>query len=209
MKYHKIQTILKRDPETKFKTLLRDEFSIPEFEYLQHCLWTATEKVDGTNIRVIWDGETVRFGGRTDNAQIPAALVEALIAMFPKKLCALIFTGPIVLFGEGYGAKIQKGGGLYRSDQSFVMFDACAGDTWFTRDSLQELALQLGIKIVPDLGDYTLFGALEWAREGGEVSMIGQSTDCRMEGLVLRPTVELKDRLGKRIVTKIKVKDFQ
>ncbi|MBU1082564.1 MAG: hypothetical protein KKB59_18905, partial [Spirochaetes bacterium] len=47
-KYHKIQTVFKRDPETKFKTLLIGDFALPEFEYLKNNLWVYTEKVDGT-----------------------------------------------------------------------------------------------------------------------------------------------------------------
>ena len=35
--------------------------------------------------------------------------------------------GAAVLYGEGYGAKIQKGGGNYRADQDFVLFDVRVG----------------------------------------------------------------------------------
>ncbi|MCP4215045.1 MAG: RNA ligase family protein, partial [bacterium] len=70
--YHKIQTVFKRDPENRHKTLLEGEFSIPEFEYLQDNDWIFTEKVDGTNIRVMFDGEKITFGGKTERAQIPA-----------------------------------------------------------------------------------------------------------------------------------------
>ena len=45
--YHKIQSVFKRDPNTKFKTLLEGEYSIPEFEYLKDNEWVFTEKVDG------------------------------------------------------------------------------------------------------------------------------------------------------------------
>ena len=77
MKYHKIQTVYKRDPVTKYKTLLEGEYSLPEFEYLADNEWVWTEKVDGTNIRVMWDGwKKLSFGGRTDNAQIPTPLVN-------------------------------------------------------------------------------------------------------------------------------------
>ena len=34
--YHKIQTVFKRDPDTKFKTLLHGEYSLPEFEFLKN-----------------------------------------------------------------------------------------------------------------------------------------------------------------------------
>jgi len=50
--YPKIQSIFKRDELThKFLS----EFSLPEFEYLQLNIWEFTEKIDGTNIRIIWD----------------------------------------------------------------------------------------------------------------------------------------------------------
>ena len=53
--YHKIQTVFKRDPETKYKTLLMGEYSLIEFEYLRYNDWVWTEKINGTNIRVIYD----------------------------------------------------------------------------------------------------------------------------------------------------------
>ena len=95
IQYHKIQTIFKRDPETKFKTLLLGQYSLPEFEYLKDNDWVWTEKVDGTNIRIMWDKERVTFGGKSDNAQIPAFLVTRLQEMFATdkfKALAISFT---------------------------------------------------------------------------------------------------------------------
>ena len=107
--YHKIQTVFKRDPKNRNKTLLEGQFSTPEFEYLKDNTWVFTEKVDGTNIRIMWDGKNITFGGRTDNAQIPATLYERLSNMFAEGFEGII-DGPACLYGEGYGAKIQKGG---------------------------------------------------------------------------------------------------
>ena len=45
-------------------------------------IWEWTEKVDGTNIRLIWDGHNVSFAGRTDKAQIPDHLLEKLEQLF-------------------------------------------------------------------------------------------------------------------------------
>ena len=64
--YGKIQTVFKRDPETKFRTLLDGQFSLPEFEYLRSNTWTWTEKVDGTNIRIQWNGNTYHVGGENE-----------------------------------------------------------------------------------------------------------------------------------------------
>ena len=51
--YHKIHTVFKRDPANKYRTLLMGEYSHPEFAYLRYNDWVFTEKVDGTNIRII------------------------------------------------------------------------------------------------------------------------------------------------------------
>ena len=141
-KYHKIQTVFKRDPETKFKTLLNGQYSMPEFEYLKDCEWIGTEKVDGTNIRVMFDGDTISFGGKTDQAQIPSNLINRLNKKFLPQIETFenLFINPdqtdraeVCLYGEGYGAKIQKGGGNYRLDQDFVLFDIKIGQWWLKK----------------------------------------------------------------------------
>lgn len=123
--YHKIQSIFKRDMTSKRKTLIEGEWTLPEFEYLAGNVWTFTEKVDGTNIRVIFKDGGITFGGRTEDAQIPAQLVTRLNERFLPLAAKMqeVFGCDACLYGEGYGAKIQKGGGNYRADQDFVLFD--------------------------------------------------------------------------------------
>lgn len=74
--YHKIQTIFKRDMASKRKTLMEGDWTLPEFEYLAGNAWTFTEKVAGTNIRVIFKDGALAFGGRTEDAGIPAPLLR-------------------------------------------------------------------------------------------------------------------------------------
>jgi len=200
--YHKIQSLYLRDPAQKHKRFILGQFSVPEFAYLKDNIWDWTEKVDGTNIRVMWDGERVTLGGKSDNAQIPALLVTALQELFPVEK----FKGldPICLYGEGYGAKIQKGGGRYRADQSFVLFDTKCGDWWLRRSDVHSLAITLEIDEVPVVGRGTLAQAEKFAG-GGFLSGWGSFT---AEGIVLRPEVQLFDRKGHRIITKLKYRDF-
>jgi hypothetical protein len=112
-----------------------------------------------------------------------------------------------VLYGEGYGARIQKGGGNYKPDGvDFVLFDVQVGDWWLRREDAEDVDANLGLRVVPIVGGGTLHQAAEWVGErGGFTSQWG---DFLAEGLVLRPTVELKTRSGQRIITKIKAKDF-
>lgn len=199
--YHKIQTIWKRDAKTK--RIMAGEWALPEFEFLAGNVWEFTEKVDGTNIRVHWDGESVRFGGRTESAQIPAALVEYLNKTFARDKFSAI--GEITLYGEGYGPKIQKVGELYREDQAFVLFDACAdGWWWLKREDVDALARHLQIDSVPVIGSGSLLDAAQIVRDG----LRSRWGDFDAEGIVARPKVELKTRGGDRIIAKIKHRDF-
>ena len=201
--YHKIETLLNRDEKT-FKVKLY-EWRLSEFEYLKDCQWFFTEKVDGTNIRVMWTGSKVEFGGKTDNAQIPATLVVKLQELFPVSKFQGVFPDPICLYGEGYGAKIQKGGGNYiPTGVDFVLFDIKIGDWWLQRKDIDDIAQKLGVKIVPTIGAGTLFQAIETTQRGFN----SQWGNFGAEGIVVRPSVELSTRSGHRIIGKIKTKDF-
>jgi ATP-dependent RNA circularization protein (DNA/RNA ligase family) len=204
--YHKIQTVFKRDMERNGKTLLEGQWTLPEFEYLADNVWVFTEKVDGTNIRVIFQGGGVTFGGKTDNAQIPAHLVTRLNERFLPMVVTLqeVFGCDACLYGEGYGAKIQKGGGNYRQDQDFVLFDVRVGAWWLQRADVEDVAQKLGIEVVPIIGEGTLHEAIA-AAKAGIPSTWG---DFQAEGIVARPKTELNTRSGHRIITKIKCRDF-
>jgi hypothetical protein len=207
--YHKIQSLFKREMFTKSKALIEGEWTLPEFKYLANSQWMFTEKVDGTNIRVMYDAKGITFGGRTDSAQIHAPLVarlnqrflplrERLDSLFPERVV------PVVFYGEGYGAKIQKGGGNYRPDQDFVLFDVLVGRWFLQRHDVEYVAQKLGLDIVPIIGTGTLHEAVAMAKEGIQ-SVWG---DFQAEGIVARPLTELKTRAGDRIIAKVKCRDF-
>lgn len=206
--YHKIHTVFKRDMESKKKTLLDGQWTFPEFKYLASNEWVFTEKVDGTNIRVMIDNGAVIFGGKTDNAQIPAPLVERLTQRFlsANQFAKLneIFPSGACLYGEGYGPKIQPNGGNYRTDQDFVLFDIKVGEWYLQRGAIVEIAKQLGLDIVPVVLVGSLIEAIEHVRFGFD----SRWGPFKAEGLVGRPSIELKARNGDRIITKIKCRDF-
>lgn len=205
--YHKIDTVFKRDPETRHKKLILGDYSNDTFEYLAINRWVFTEKVDGTNIRVMFRDNRVEFGGKTDAAMIPAFLVDRLRQRFdtPEQLerMSAQFPDGACLYGEGYGAKIQNGGN-YRQDQDFVLFDVRVGEWWLTRDSIEDVASKLVLDVVPIIGWGTLLDMVAMAKKGFPSTW----GDFRAEGIVARPVVELKMRRGDRIITKIKCKDF-
>ena len=202
--YHKIQSIFKRESERPCK-IIEGQYSLPEFEYLKNNIWTFTEKVDGTNIRIMLQDGQLKFGGKTDNASIPVFLYDKLTTIFQVEKLKEKFEDNVCLYGEGYGAKIQKGGGNYISNGvDFVLFDVKVGEYWLNRNSVEEIAEFLNIKVVPIIGEGTLQDAIEMTRKGFK----SQWGDFIAEGIVARPKTELFARNGKRIITKIKYKDF-
>jgi len=207
--YHKIQTVFNRDPNNRFKTLLLGEYALPEFEYLANNQWVFTEKVDGTNIRIMWDGENIVLGGKTDNASIPAFLITVLqdkfMTMPAKAIFKERFPNGCCLYGEGYGARIQKGGGNYKADGTdFCLFDIKVGNWWLKREAIEETALVFNVLDAPIIGQGTLPELVDKVRDGFE----SQWGIFKAEGIVARPEVELVSRSGRRIITKIKHKDF-
>ena len=207
--YQKIQTVFLRDPGTNHKTLLEGTWAKPEFELLKDINWICTEKIDGTNIRVMWDGLKVTFGGKTDNAQIPALLLAVLKETFTDEKMKECFseTGNVCLYGEGYGKKIQKGGNYLPDRADFILFDVKVGEFWLSREANEEIASLLDINVVPVMGVMSLEEAVNLVTVGFK-STIAENKDYIAEGLIMKPVTELYNRKGERVISKVKHKDF-
>lgn len=205
--YHKIETLFERDT-TGSKKLIEGKFRSEAVEFLANNTWIFTEKIDGTNIRVYWDGHKISFGGRTERRQIPAHLVNKLNELFATPEAEELFEQKfgekeVYLFGEGYGLKIQNGG-LYRSDVSFILFDVMIGENYQPRKTVEDIAECFGVDVVP----IVLTGTIQEGIDFVKLHPASNFGTAKMEGIVGRPEVELKDRTGKRVIVKIKVKDF-
>lgn len=213
VKYPKIETCFQRDAATK--KLLDDVWRSDELEYLKNCEWIWTEKVDGTNTQIRWDGHRVTFGGRTENSNMPKPLAEFLEQTFGGEVNEELFEqkfgeNEVILFGEGYGPKIQSGGD-YRKDVSFILFDVKIGNFWLKRDDIEDIAKYFGIDAVPVIGYGPIQFAIDYIEEH-PMSVVAQNNGgngCFMEGLVGTPTVGLLRRNGERIQVKIKWNDFK
>lgn len=201
--YHKINSIFKRDDKGNF---IIGDWSTPEFEYLSDLQWDWDEKIDGTNIRLGLD----EFGkffikGRTEKAVIPPLLMDSLLDLDLERKLRENYSNTITLYGEGYGFKIQKVGKLYRPDShSFCLFDIKIGKFWLLKDAIVNIAETLGIEVAPQLASGTLYEGIEFIKSNPR-STFG---DFVMEGIIARPQVQLFNRMNARIITKIKVKDF-
>ena len=244
--YQKINTIFMRDAKNVIMPF--EPFVEPEFEYLRSLKWRGEEKIDGTNMRIevkkcqVWDDPvegsrvegvsfSVRFAGKTDNAQIPPKLLAHMEAKYPKeKVLASLGLKEFIpveewetehnwlsydqipdlytIYGEGYGLGIQKGGNYIKNGNEFIVFDVKVNDIYLKTDARDEIATKLGAPIVPFIGYFTLDEAIDFVRKGFK-STIAENPDYMAEGLVLRTDLGLRNRMGKRLIVKVKYEDFQ
>jgi hypothetical protein len=225
--YPKIETLFDRKEDFSVDTT---KLRRPEFGLINQ--WLVTEKVDGTNIRLIFAGEpsdqglTYSIAGRTDNSQFDQRLWNMLDELCKKIRPEVGLTmqehglEDFVLYGEGYGAKIQSGG-WYRDDQGFTLFDVKAGSSWLSDEGVSDTASRLGLNRVPLLAPPGLEEGLPTDRlwwtlheiihdvSIGMRSRVAFVEERTMEGIVARPPVPLFDRRGQRVIFKLKGKDFK
>lgn len=208
-----------RDYQTGRQSFIVGDYTCDEFGLINK--WRVEEKIDGTNIRVKLhnrfifgpkDGGFVEFGGRTDEANLPAHLYKHLSQIFTLSINKLLFevipsATEIILFGEGYGPKIQKGGGNYRDDVGFILFDCWAGSRWSTREELKALGALLSIPTPHDYGLMTESEIIELVK-----SKPDSKTAIRpmtIEGVICRSEPLLIANLDNRpVMWKLKCKEF-
>lgn len=216
MDYPKIQTLFKRDENGK---IIRDRYTLEEFHYLKNNYWECTEKIDGTNIHIDFtltsEGiKDITFNGRTENALIPARLLNRLKELFTEERLIKGFRLPlateskVAIYGEGYGVKIQSGGGYLKDKNDFIIFDILIDGLWLERSAIENIANGIGISIVPLLGYFTLIEAIKITEKGFN-STIAEDEQLKAEGMVLKPVCGILRRNSDRLITKLKTRDFK
>ena len=213
-------------------------FTQPEFEFLRGCKFECTEKIDGTSMSIhiipvdytdignsFKVNYTVEYHGKTEKADTPKHLQTKMEQLFPAEKMLEVFNknvtyenvedaikevnhSKVIVFGEGYGVKIQKGGNYISNDCGFILFDVTVDGMFLLRESLEDIASKLEIPIVPLIGYMTVDEAIEFVKKGFK-STIAENKDYDAEGLVLKTPMGLLNRKGERIITKIKTCDFR
>ena len=173
----------------------------------------------------------VRIAGKTDNAQIPKNLLKHMQEKYPnEKILASLGLKDFIpvnewetehnwleydqipniytIYGEGYGEGIQSGGWYIKGGNEFIVFDVKVNDIYLKTESRDEIATKLGAPIVPLMGYFTLDEAIDFVRKGFR-SKVAENPEAKMaEGLVLRTDLGLRNRMGKRLIVKVKYEDF-
>lgn len=149
----------------------------------------------------------IKYDGRTDNAELPGGVVDYLDDKLScAKMMELFQDRKVIIYGEGYGGKIQKGSG-YSVTQKFIVFDIFIEGFWLRRSDVEEICNNLGLDIVPII----LTGSLDEAVyivKNGFMSTISDGS-VQSEGLIGRTKVPLFDHHGNRLITKLKTCDFE
>ncbi len=218
-KYGKINTLYRREMDT-FK-VIEGAFARPEYELIPQ--WHVSEKIDGTNVRVHYDSATgaVTFGGRTDRAQIQMTLLTHLERTFLGDPFGKAFPdmggAHVTLFGEGYGPGIQKVGQRYGANVCFRLFDvlmqpdADSRGIWLQPWDVKQVAEKLGINEAPMFGRAALDDAVRIVKMNMQSRVAydgGGDHALRIEGIVARAPYGMLDRQGRRIMWKLKARDF-
>ena len=184
----------------------------PAFKWLEafgpdQMFW-ASEKIDGTSVGLKWDGERISFIGHTDKSQFCPRYLEYLqnrfgTPEFESCVEAIFGDRPVTIYGEGISKDYNVHYGF--PDGEFIMYDIQFDSGFYAeRQFVWKVAEKLAIK-VPFEEKMTLQSAIDFVKTRPQSKLDSKN---KMEGLVLRPLVELYDNHGERLITKIKVKDF-
>lgn len=211
--YQKINSIYERDVQKKFT----DRYSLPEFEYLSVLPWNTFEKIDGTNIKIHYDPSInqhrpFRIGGRVKDSSLKFSFVECLYDIMFERLDKLkeIFydakNSPFTLYGEGVGPGINsnKFNKCFKKYE-FILFDVQIGHWWLKDQIVSDISNKLEIRNAPYIGALTFAEAIEFIKNKPKSIL----ENHLMEGLILKPNVQLFNRNGERIITKVKANDFK
>lgn len=169
--------------------------------------WVVSEKVDGTNTRILWDGYHLSVKGRTNSSQLQGyqnTLLEELSQNGNYRFDETFGVKEVVIYGESFGGKIQ--GNPYNTDPQFKVFDIMIDGVWLQYEEVEDICNQLGLEMLPHSvieGWETVMEAFFTLAE--EKSEAGEY----FEGLVAVPAHMPLTRLGERVITKIKVADFE
>ena len=188
--------------------------------------------IDASTINIHGVEFKVHIAGKTDNAQIPKNLLKHMQEKYPdEKILAALGLKKFIpvdewenehnwltyeqipniytIYGEGYGEGIQSGGWYIKGGNEFIVFDVKVNDIYLKTDARDEIATKLGAPIVPLIGYFTLDEAIDFVRKGFR-SVVAENPEVKMaEGLVLRTDLGLRNRMGKRLIVKVKYEDFQ
>ena len=213
--YHSIDTPTIMDQEifnTTKKRILKscdssnkEDFHLEEVFYLKDNIWIGSRKCDGTNCRVLFDGNEVFYNGKTNRANFSNDQKEYIEETFKEEIFEEYFrkegkSPRVVIFGELVGPKIQNGDNNSFKELEFIVFDVLINNVFLDVENIKQIAKYFNLRSSYDL--LTIKGSLYQLQE------IVKDKDFKYEGLVVKPLVELYTKNKNRLILKIKKRDY-
>lgn len=191
----------------------------------------ALEKLHGTSAHIIWQPCDMSTRGSLTGAiaadAIPtqvraypfetgymvifsggASVVSFESMLNPAELVKLFapFDQRVEVYGELYGGSQQKQAYRYGPNLKFCAFDVKIGETWLTVPDAEDVCKKLGLEFVHYDRIPGTVEACDEARDKKSVQAWrnGMGLDKFMEGVVIRPLIELTDNRGNRVIAKHK-----
>lgn len=189
----------------------------PELTYLQDNHWTYKRKLDGENIRIYWNGEQALWNGKTNRFNCSADFQNYMNETFIEEIFEEKFgrDKEVYIYGEKMGPKTQSNE-LELDKDELVIFDVEIDGTFLGEENIKQVADYFSVKSVydympeEDLHD-DLLDAYGDPLEMELLHLIDAVADglfSNWEGIVCTPACNVKDHNGKRIIVKIKNKDY-
>lgn len=196
--------------DNTIKKYLPDVYANKSVELLKDYQWYFTEKVDGTNLRLVWDGYNLTYGGRTLNANLNnkkrKEYVESnLVNKDIETILEQLFKEKeVVIYGELFGGDV--GIANYSNEYQFRVFDIWVDGYWLEYKNIVEIANNLSFNVVPIVLNGTIEDGVNFVKNinKSELSETGV-----FEGIVGKPIGDFYDRNGERIIVKIKKTHFK
>jgi len=169
------------------------------------------EKIHGTSAHVSYKAARnppiTYFAGGTKH--------EAFVALFDEAVLLEAFTKlgvpEVVVYGEAYGGKCQGMRDTYGDKLRFTAFEVTLDDMWLDVPNAEEVAHGLGFEFVWWERRFTDVNVLDEVlkRPSEQAKRCGIEGNKPMEGVVLRPPVEVRLNNGQRMLAKHKNDAFR
>lgn len=197
------------NPKDKLVSLEKPTKPWVEMFYEGDIKMWGSEKIDGTSIGIAWDGERISFVGHTEGKPVAKELMPYLESTFGTKqfesvVEEVLGEKPVTIYGE----MVHKNVGSHpygHSEGYFLGYDiANEKGKYYNRSAVKGILKNLGIEM-----PYEELMTME--RTIAIVKTAPRSFFCEnepLEGIVLRPQIEMYLNNDERIICKIKVCDF-
>ena len=180
-------------------------YKCPDILLLKECY--ALEKIHGTSAHIKWKDGLHFFSGGEKHSNFVALFDDQKL----KEAFMVIGCNEVTVYGEAYGGSCQGMSKTYGKQLKFVVFDVQIDGSWLAVPQAEEVTKSLGLEFVHYWKTCTEVEQLNACRDmdSEQSKRNGIEEPRKMEGVVLRPLIELRKNNGDRVMAKHKRDDYQ